>query len=304
MDGNKIILVRTVPPGVFLFLKSYVSMFKIHLCLYISLSAILGHAMAARTFSFDSLLLGLSVLILAFGSAVLNNVQDRVYDGFFKRTCHRSLPQKKIPVVHARGISLVLIGCGLSGLLAAQGAGPFLWGGMAVFCYNGLYTPLKKRSLLAIIPGSITGMLPPLIGWTAAGKSILDPQIWILMGVFGLWQIPHFFMVLLKTLPQQSTPCDLKRFPCFTRIFSPVEIKVQILIWTSLFSLAILLFLLNGSIKNPLLSALSALNAVVMPFLVLILVFNRKKNTLSFAFAAINLSLLFFMGAGICDTCF
>ncbi len=285
-------------------IKDYFSLFKISLCLYISFSAILGHVMAVQNFSFDAILLGWSVLVLACGAAVLNNVQDRVYDRFFKRTCQRSLPQKKIPVFHAKVISLTMIGCGLSSLMSAKGFFPFFWGGMAVVFYNGLYTPLKKRSLLAIIPGSISGMLPPLIGWTVAGNSALDADILILMGVFGLWQIPHFFIILLKTLQQQSKTADLKRFPSFTHIFSHDEIKLQIIIWTSLFSLAILLFLINGAIDNPLLSTISGLNAIMIPFLVSIIVFKPRKKNVRFSFAAINGSLLFFMGAAICDKCF
>ena len=304
MNGNKISFSHAKAPGFSYILKDYLSMFKVHLCIYISLSAILGHVMAGKSFSSTSLLLGFFVMVLAFGSAVLNNVQDREYDRFFQRTCKRSLPQKRVPVFHAKVISLIMIGFGLSGLLFATGFYPFVWGAVAVFCYNGLYTPLKKKSLLAIIPGSLTGMLPPLIGWTAAGKSMPDSHIFILMTIFGLWQIPHFFIILLKTRQAQTATDSLKRFPCFTTFFSKNEIKLQILIWTSLYSLAILLFLMNGSIKNPVLSSVSGLNAVVIIFFISTIMLNQKAQTISIAFAAINLSMLLFMGAGICDKCF
>ena len=303
MHGDKIIFSQVALKGSCYLVKDYLSLFKIQLCLYIGLSAILGHVMAARSFSFDSLFLGFFVLILACGSAVLNNVQDREYDGFFKRTCHRSLPQQKVPVLHAKIICLAMIVCGLSGLLFVRGFVPFFWGGMAVLFYNGIYTPLKKRSLLAIVFGSISGTLPPLIGWAATGKSILYPDILILMGVFGLWQISHFFIILLKTMQHQSKTDYPNRFPCFTNIFSQNEIKLQIMIWTSFFSLAILLFLMNGSIENYLLSIFSGLNAIIIIFLVSTILFKSKKQNISFPFAAINLSMLFFIGAGICDKC-
>jgi heme o synthase len=302
MNGDKIIISQATVKGSFYPLRHYFSMLKLHLCLYISLCSVLGHVTALHRFSPASFLLGFFVMVLSLGAGVLNNIQDRDYDGFFPRTCCRSLPQKKVPLFHARIICFVLIVCGLLGLLFTQGFFPFFWGGMALVSYNGLYTPLKKRSLLAIVPGSLCGMLPPLIGWTATGKTMLDPHILILMSVLGLWQIPHFFIVQLK--PGQAMAPGTKKFPCFTRVFSPSEIKLQILIWTSLYSLAILLFLMKGSIKYPLLSSISALNALMIPFIVSMFVFNQQKNNMQFAFAAINLSMLFFMGAGICDKCF
>ena len=304
MNGNKIIISKAAVTGPFDILKDYVSLFKIHLCLYIGLSSVLGHVMAGQRFSLDALVSGLLVMVLACGSAVLNNVQDRGYDRFFQRTCRRSLPRKRVPVVHATVIAVTMIGCGLSGLLFFKGFHPFFWGVAAVICYNGLYTPLKKRSLLAIIPGSLSGMLPPLIGWTAAGRPMLDSSILILMVIFVLWQIPHFFIVLLKTETDQPGQSNLKKFPCFTHLFSPNEIKLQILIWTSLYSLAIFFFLVNGSIKNPLLSSISGLNAVGVLFLILTIMLNQSEKFIPIAFAAINLSMLLLMGIGICDKCF
>ncbi len=303
MSGNKTTLLQTAVSGSAPGVKHYLELFKLHLCLYIGLSAVFGHVMACQNFSVDSFWVGGLVLVLACGSAVLNNVQDRGYDGFFPRTRHRSLPQKKIPIFHAAVMAIVMIGCGLFGLLFFTGFFPFFWGGMAVIAYNGLYTPLKKYSLLAIVPGILCGMLPLLIGWTAAGKPLSDPRILMMMTVMGLWQIPHFFIILLKAKPYPSETAGSNRFPCFTKIFSQNEIKLQILIWTSLYSLAILLFLMSGSIKNPLLSALSGLNAGLIPFFVSILLINAGKWKMPFAFAAINLSVLFFIGVGICDKC-
>lgn len=303
MNGSKITFLQGFVFEHFQPLRHYLEMFKIHLCLYIGLSAVFGHVMAHKGFSLDSFLLGFLVFILACGSAVLNNIQDRDYDCFFPRTCNRSLPKKRVSIFHAKIIAMLMIGCGLSGLLFAKGFFLLFWGVLAVICYNGLYTPLKKRSLLAIVPGSLSGMLPPLMGWTAAGGSMSDFNILVIMSVFGLWQIPHFFIILLKTRKIPSGMLVLNRFPCFTKRFSENEIKLQILIWTSLYSLAILLFLINGFIENHLLSTIGGLNAVGIIFLVSTLIFKRKKQNIIFAFAAVNLSMLFFMGVGICDKC-
>lgn len=86
------------------------------------------------------------------------------------------------------------------------------YGLCAVIAYNGLYTPLKKKTLLAIIPGCLSGMLPALIGWSVTGQSVWNFDILMLMGILGLWQIPHTFIILLKTPGRQTGTISLSLF--------------------------------------------------------------------------------------------
>lgn len=307
MTGNKITIPQTVLPqrrnwaNLRFAVGHYLEMFKLHLCLYIGFSTVFGHVMANQSFSFDSLVFGFFVFILACGSAVLNNIQDREYDSFFLRTNSRSLPQKRVPLSHAKIIAIMMIGFGLSGLLIAQTLLSIFFGILAILCYNGVYTPLKKRSLMAIIPGSLVGILAPLIGWSAAGEAMTGPNLLILLSIFGLWQIPHFFIVVLKTRGCQAGNYKSNKFPCFTKKFSKNEIILQALIWTNLYSLAILLFLINGSIQNQILSIICGINAIGITLFMPAMIYT--KQNFSFAFGAINLSMLFFMGAGIWDKC-
>ncbi len=301
MSGNKITISKAVFPDSSTVFRDYLEMFKIHLCLYIGFSAIFGQVMASHRFSLDSFLLGLSVFILACGSAVLNNIQDRKYDSFFVRTEDRSLPQKRVPLSHAKIIAALLISSGLSGLLLDKSLLPFFFGTAAVILYNGVYTPLKKKSLMAIIPGSIVGMMAPLIGWSAGGEDVTDPAILIILSVFGLWQIPHFFLMVLKTIPNNPYNNQLNRFPCFSKIFSKNEIILQTLIWTNLYTLAIFLFLINGSLQNQIISVICGLNAAGITLLIPTMMYKRRRESDSFAFAAINLSIFLFMGTGIWD---
>ena len=75
--------------------KSVLELVKFSLCLHISISAVFGFVMANQAFSIKALLLGLFVLVLAMGCAVLNNIQDKKYDANFKRTWNRVLVSKK-----------------------------------------------------------------------------------------------------------------------------------------------------------------------------------------------------------------
>lgn len=286
------------------YLSDYIELLKSNLCAYIGLSAVFGQVMADQKIGPDSFVLGFFVFILACGSAVLNNIQDQDYDRHFSRTCNRPLPRKKLPLYHAVCLCVLMIATGLTGLVFFYGFSAFVFGCLAVVCYNGLYTPLKKYSLLAIIPGSLTGMLPPLIGWASMGKSWMAKDILLIMGIFGLWQIPHFFIVLLNRRKSQNRAENKQSFPCFTRVFSNTQIKLQILIWTSLYSLAIFLFLLSGPISNTLLSVVTGLNSIGILSVLTIIMFRQKITNAVFAFVAINLSMLFFMAAGIGDKVF
>lgn len=281
--------------------KDYLEMFKIHLCIYISLSGVTGHVMALGRFSAQALISGGLLLFLAMGSAILNNIQDREYDKSFFRTCFRCLPQEKVSLNHAWFMAATMILIGLSGLLYLASWSGFLSGLVAVLMYNGLYTPLKKRTLAAIVPGTISGMLPVLIGWTATGQSLSNPILINLMVILGLWQIPHFFIILLKNSRGKRLKSSGEEFPCFTAVFSRQDMHIQVLIWTSLYSLAVLLFLVAGTIDKLWVAAVISLNALAVLIPVSVLVILPHRFNLSFAFAAINLSMLLFLGAGICD---
>ncbi|MCP4673671.1 MAG: UbiA family prenyltransferase, partial [Desulfobacula sp.] len=203
------------------FLQSVLELVKFSLCLHVAVSAVFGFVMATQSFSLEALLLGSCVLMLAWGCAALNNIQDKKYDACFTRTCKRVLVSKRLNIKFAFFIAISCITIGLSGLLFFfkghnQGISPFLYGVFALICYNFLYTPLKKLTLFAIIPGTVSGMLPPLIGWTAAGALMMDQTIIIIMTVLGLWQMSHFFLILLKS---DNTSAH-NQYPDFNTIFS------------------------------------------------------------------------------------
>ena len=73
--------------------------------------------------------------------------------------------------------------------------GTLFTGLLTFYWYNAVYTPLKKKTALAIIPGSLVGALPPVAGWLAAGGNLLDLKIGIVALYFFVWQIPHFMAI-------------------------------------------------------------------------------------------------------------
>ncbi|MGD2029435.1 MAG: UbiA family prenyltransferase [Desulfobacterales bacterium] len=230
-----------------------------------------------------------SVFVLACGSAVLNNYQDRNRDGWFSRTRERPLPKQLISGRHALIVSIILINIGLVGLFKVYWMGlPVLLGVMAVILYNGVYTPLKSTTVLAIIPGSICGMLPPLIGWTAAGGNIYSSQIQILMAVIGLWQLPHFWLIILSD-PDEYRHASM---PNMLRLFSIDQLNRIIFVWVLSFAIVAMVFPMVHLIINTWLKGLLALYLMVLvSYFAHVLFFTDKLPGYSFLFKSLNISM-------------
>ena len=130
----------------------------------------------------------------AAGAAALNQWMERNEDALMARTADRPIPAKLVTSQFALlfGIFLSFLGLGI------------LWSGtnewsvgltfLTLLIYLALYTPLKKKSSLAIEVGAVSGALPPLIGWVAAAGT---PTLygWILFGILFAWQLPHFMAI-------------------------------------------------------------------------------------------------------------
>ena len=75
-----------------------------------------------------------------------------------------------------------------------------------IFLYAGVYTPMKRLSVVNTWVGALVGGIPPLMGWAAAaGQSATgnggwqellfgDSSAggWLLAGLLFVWQFPHF----------------------------------------------------------------------------------------------------------------
>ncbi|MBU1039498.1 MAG: protoheme IX farnesyltransferase [Proteobacteria bacterium] len=133
--------------------------------------------------------------LLSCGASALNQVQERREDAAMVRTQNRPLPTGRLSAAAATLASLCCLGCA-GALLAATPGGwtAVLLVPVTVAVYNGLYTPLKKRSSLAMLVGGLAGALPPVLGCVSAGAPPLEPRCLLLAAVFYAWQVPHFWL--------------------------------------------------------------------------------------------------------------
>jgi protoheme IX farnesyltransferase len=133
--------------------------------------------------------------LLSAGCSALNQVQERARDARMTRTKARPLASGRMRPADGIVFSAVLLALSAA-LLAATpgGAAAAAFVPAVLFVYNGLYTPLKTRTPLALLVGAVAGALPPALGFAAAGGAVLDARAVLLFGVFYAWQAPHFWL--------------------------------------------------------------------------------------------------------------
>ena len=170
---------------------------KVPISLPVALSALLGYVMQEGSIGWGGRILFLGVLLFSCGSGALNQYQERDIDPLMPRTRKRPIPSGRIAPKNALWIAggFVVSGTVLLALAFPPAAVLISW--LTLIWYNFIYTPLKKVTAFAVVPGSVTGALPPLIGWMAAGGSLTEGPILLVSAFFFLGQIPHFWLLLL-----------------------------------------------------------------------------------------------------------
>jgi len=136
----------------------------------------------------------IGTLLVASGTATLNQYFERTFDGLMRRTAQRPLPSGRVGAAEALIFGLVLSAAGAIFLALAVNALASLLAVATLVSYLALYTPLKRRTTWCMFVGAFPGAMPPLIGWAAA-RGGLSIEAWVLYGMLFLWQFPHFLAI-------------------------------------------------------------------------------------------------------------
>ena len=136
----------------------------------------------------------LGTLLVASGTATLNQLMERDADAQMRRTASRPLPAGRLSAASALwfGLALAVVG-GLYLWLAVNPLASLL-ALSTLASYLLIYTPLKKRTPWCTFIGAFPGAMPPLIGWAGAAGH-LSREAWVLYGILFLWQFPHFLAI-------------------------------------------------------------------------------------------------------------
>ncbi len=220
---------------------------KVRISLPIAISALTGYVLKTNLFDGNALMLMFGVFLMSCSSGAINHLQEYKTDALMPRTKKRPIPSGKISPKGAFWVASAFFAYGALILITTFPIIVFLTSFLTLLSYNAIYTPLKKVTAFAVVPGSLVGALPPYIGWFAGGGDWADPQmLWVAL-FFFIGQIPHFWLLLLMF----GKEYELAGFPSLHAVFNDNQIKRLSYTWilaTIATALIVAMVVIKGSV--------------------------------------------------------
>ncbi len=220
---------------------------KVRISLPIALSAVSGYVIYKGSFDAQAYLLALGVFLMSCSASVINHWQERDIDTLMPRTKNRPIPSGRISAEGAFLIAAIFAVTGSAILIYSNPILAVILSWTTLFFYNVVYTPMKKLSAFAVIPGSMVGALPPMIGWAGAGGSLSSEIILLVATFFFIGQIPHFWLLLMMFGEQYQ----LANLPSLNQIFNESQIKRITYTWvltTVASALLVIFFVISNKV--------------------------------------------------------
>lgn len=182
-------------------------------------------------------LIGTTLVIASAG--IFNNIYDRDIDAIMHRTNQRptvtgALNLKLVAVV---GVISLIVGIGslaFASILAA------FFGFLGVFLYVVPYTMwTKRKTIWNTEVGSLSGAVPPFIGWASVAPSIWHPACWALFIILVIWQMPHFYAIAIRKRDEY----EKAKIPMLPVVKSQRRTYIQTNVYLVLLMLTSLLFI-------------------------------------------------------------
>lgn len=206
-----------------------------------------GFALASRghfdLWLFLATFAGIGLVIAS--ACVCNNYIDRHTDQKMVRTQNRPLAKGLISGQRALLFASFLASLGIALLTLFTNPLTVFLALLGFFIYVGLYSFWKTRTSYATLVGSISGALPPVIGYTAV-TSHLDTGALLLFAILVLWQMPHFFSIALYRFDDYVAAA----IPVLPAVKGAVATKIQMLLYIAAFLLSLFLLLSWGYVGS------------------------------------------------------
>ncbi len=176
------------------FISDLLQLTKFRLSISVVCSSIAGYFLAVDNVNYSSLiLLSLGGFSMVASSNTFNQWIEKEQDRLMNRTKNRPLPSGRIKDNTALLIGSIFLFIGII-LLYQINVKTVFFSALSVFVYACLYTPLKKRTPLAVFVGAFPGAIPFMLGWVAAtNKFGVEPGVLFLIQF--IWQFPHFWAI-------------------------------------------------------------------------------------------------------------
>jgi len=224
----------------------YIALCRTYICFFAACSTVTGYFLFSYHRMTGAFAVATAVFILSGGASALNQYQERHIDARMERTRNRPLPSGSITPTQALSFASLLIFSGLLLLWLSGGITVLILGFAAILYYNGFYTYLKRATAYASFPGAVVGMIPPAIGWIAADGSIVDARIAVLCFIFFMWQVPHFWLLVLN----HGNEYEQAGLPSLTTVMSKAQIGRITFVWIVAAAIATLALPLYGSVRS------------------------------------------------------
>jgi len=280
---------------------AYLRLGKFSISIPVALTGFLGYFLFKPVIDLNAVLSVFGIFLLSLGSGALNQIQERHTDARMERTAGRPIPSGRIPVKSALIFALI---CAVSGTILLMGTGYYLAAGIGVFTlawYNLVYTPLKRITAFAVLPGALIGALPPLIGWTAAGGNPLEMEILAVAFLLFVGQMPHYWLLLIK-IGKEFRDAGM---PVITSLFEPRQIRNLSFIWIAATGVIVLMLPATPIIRNRGISLILIVSAILFLIRMFQLIYRGNLiNHWKKAFIAVNLFYLIIILALIADRIF
>lgn len=179
-------------------IKNYISVIKPGIISGNLITASAGFFLASKGhvnfWLFFVTLVGLSLIVAP--ACVFNNYLDRDIDKKMKRTQGRALVRGIILGKNALIYAFILLISGTLLLVLFTNLLTVFFALTGFFFYVIVYTFAKRKTSYGTIIGSVSGAVPPVVGYFAV-RNRLDMSAVILFLILVLWQMPHFYAIAI-----------------------------------------------------------------------------------------------------------
>ncbi|MCB4205468.1 protoheme IX farnesyltransferase [Deferribacterales bacterium Es71-Z0220] len=262
-------------------LPNIFKLIRLNISLMVTISAYFGFLLTGGKYTSNLLIVLLAVMIHSFGTSMLNQYQEVESDKKMERTKKRPLPKyifdsKKVLLV---SMIFILLSFLLPIIIKKKFITLMLLDNFII--YNCIYTPLKKKTSFALLIGSFSGAIPPIIGWLA-GNSSLSIEILLVATTFYMWQVPHFLFLTEKYKNEYKKA----GFRILINETSAKKYNIILIVWL----ISYFLVLTNTAFIILRQGILSDIVISLETVLILILIIQDKKSNQKFHI--INISIL------------